>query len=550
MKNLLFLFILFSCPFVFIAQTAPNKYWVEFTDKSNTPYSIENPEEFMTQRAIDRREKYKIEFNSDDLPIDPEYINSLLSLGKVYLVNQSKWFNAVTVFCADSLLVSTFDDLPFVNQVKSVQQYSNTKKKAIKKEAILEHPQNKNEYGESWEQINMLGLHMLHELGYNGQNIQVGIMDAGFSRTNQLPALDRLYRENRLKLTRDFVLSPDHNIYQYSSHGTSVLSIAAAYQKDSLIGSGFMADYYLFRTEDSSQENLIEEDNWVSAVEYADYLGLDIVNTSLGYSNFEDSLASHTYEDMDGNTTRISIAMKIASSKGILPVTSAGNEGDDPWRFITAPGDADSCLTIGAVDKDGVHAGFSSFGPSFDGRVKPDIAAMGQGTAFARQDSTISRGNGTSFSAPLIAGAIACLWQAHPSKSNHEIMDAVRQSSHLYSNPNDSLGYGIPNFWIAHEILSGGFNFNQNQGIHLTVYPNPFIDHINIQIEDLDIENFELNLMDLHGKLLYTDQNLFPFGDLNLRSLNEEIQNLSAGFYLLEIIINGASYIEKIEKIE
>lgn len=300
---------------------------------------------------------------------------------------------------------------------------------------------------------------------------------------------------------------------------------------DSIIGSAPEADYYLFRTEDGSSEHVTEEDNWVRAAEMADSIGIQVVNSSLGYTTFELEENNHSYEDMDGNTTRISQAADIAASKGMLIVNSAGNSGDDSWYYIGAPADADSILAVGAVTDKGEYAWFSSRGPSFDGDVKPNVCGVGYQTVYADLTEGIKRGNGTSFSSPIIAGLAACLWQAFPDKSNMEIIRAIESSSHLINAPNDSLGYGIPDFFRAYESLSANKTFS-NSGI--LIYPNPFYECLNILVGNSEVNG--LKLYDTSAKLVYETSWLVIGDNAAALALSDELSHLSPGTYYLNFL--------------
>ena len=321
----------------------------------------------------------------------------------------------------------------------------------------------------------MIGGLQLHENGYFGDNINVAIFDAGFMGVDILPIFNNLWDNNKIIFTRDFV-NNNKNVFDYSQHGTMVLSVMGGYMLDSLIGTAPMANYLLFRTEDSESETMVEEDYWAAAAELADSIGVDIINSSLGYTiMYDDTINSHTYSDMDGNTTIITKAADRAASRGILVVNSAGNSGLSSWYHIGAPADGDSVLAIGAVDYLGKIASFSSRGPSFDGRIKPNVCAKGVSVVVADQDSTIRYANGTSFSAPIISGLSACLWQAISSNnielSNMDIINLIQESSSLFSNPNDSLGYGIPNFYLSYLNSSIDSSNYDNQ---INIFPNPF----------------------------------------------------------------------------
>jgi subtilisin family serine protease len=391
----------------------------------------------------------------------------------------------------------------------------------------------------------MLNGHLLHELGYHGEGMAIGVLDAGFKNVDENQAFSKLRSEDRLLGVKDFV-EANSNVFDEHSHGALVLSTMAAYYPDSIIGTAFMADYYLVRSEEAALENVVEEDNWVAAIEFCDSLGLDVINTSLGYSMFDDSTMNHVIDDLDGNTTRITIASDIAASKGMLLVTSAGNSGSSEWHFITAPADADSILTIGAVDAAGHHASFSSFGPTADGRVKPDVVAMGKASAYVATNGLMSTGNGTSFSSPIIAGLTACLWQAFPDKSNMEIIDAIRRSAHTYSSPSDSLGYGIPDFWKAFNMLR--VQENSESALGLEIFPNPFSNHVSVSFEANDTGSIKFELYDVSGRRLSIVTDGFSSGATRIKTFDFEWQDLPRGVYVFKLVADGVEETRKIIK--
>lgn len=455
MKSLsIFIFAVLFSGFV-SAQLAPNIYLVNFTDKNNCGYSIDKPEEFLSQRAIERRQKYNISITDQDLPVTNAYIDSLKSLGfEIYAV--SKWFNHAVVYTKDSELIQKLQSLSFVDLSKDTVK---TEKKQTDRKKLknLDVKYKKDDYvsfqyGLGENQITMLNGHYMHNRGFRGQGMQIAVLDAGFYKADELPALDSLFANNQILGIRDFV-ARDDEVFKDDSHGMQVLSTIGGYYPEKLVGTAPKAKFWLLRTEDESSEYIVEEYYWISGAEFADSVGVDMIHTSLGYNDFDDKVNSHTYEDMNGDTAPISIGADIASAKGLLVVTSAGNEGNDPWKYVSAPADADSVLSVGAVGSRGKISNFSSRGPSSDGRVKPDV--MGQGSfAFVQgNNGDITFSFGTSFSGPIIAGVVACLWQAHPSFPPQEIIEVVRRSSHKYDNPNGDYGYGIPDMAYAHEYL-------------------------------------------------------------------------------------------------
>jgi serine protease AprX len=339
---------------------------------------------------------------------------------------------------------------------------------------------------------------------------------------------------------------PGGNVYVEHWHGRSVLSCMAAILDGQLIGTAPQADYVLLRTEDAETEYIVEEDNWVAGAELCDSLGCDILNTSLGYSRFDDPSMDHTYLDMDGNTTRISIAAGIASQKGMIPVQSAGNSGESDWYFITAPADAHDILAVGAVGDVGNPAPWSSHGPSADGRVKPDVAAMGWGTIAVSGDGvSVQPVNGTSFSSPLVAGLVACLWQLHPQRTAQEIMDAVRRSASQYTQPDDDIGYGIPDFMLAHEILTLSIGVEERDSPTIQVFPMPFQNSIEI-LYPAD-GPADIQLFDLAGRTVYMAHSVHVQGGRLL--LNDaQLARLSAGSYVLAMTAGGNRITTKVIK--
>jgi hypothetical protein len=509
-----------------------NKYWVHFADKQDNGYSIENPSEYLSPRALERREKFGIVIDSTDLPITEAYIEQVKLAGGAVL-HRSKWFNAISVEVDDSNEVNAIRELPFVIQMQPVAA---TKIQCLQGES--DGPESRKSevrsvaYGQSTTQTTMVKGHYLHELGYKGEGMYIAVLDAGFERVDQISAFDSLRHHNRILGTYDFVRVQE-NVYDLGSHGRNVFSIMAGNLPNEFLGSAPSASYFLFRTEEGATEYKIEEDNWVAAVERADSLGVDLVNTSLGYTDYDDPTMSYTYSDMTGRIARISISATIAARKGMIIVSSAGNMGNSSWRYISAPGDADSILTIGAVNGSGSFARFSSYGPTADGRVKPDIVGMGQGTSYIGVSGTVEQGNGTSYSAPLLAGFVACLWQSNPTLQPQQLIQLVRESASSFSNPTDSIGYGIPDFQKAHyEILK-----NQNPvygNMMPVVYPNPFVDKVDIVLNAEITGNYKLEMVDLMGSRVYTEDRNVSVASYQTYTLTD-LGRLASGLYVVRI---------------
>ncbi|MEA3316614.1 MAG: S8 family serine peptidase [Bacteroidota bacterium] len=528
------------------AQTAPNKYLIQLSDKNNNNFSIYNPEEFLSAKAITRRNNQNINITTNDLPVTSAYTDSISALG-LKILNTSKWFNAITVYTTDTVLIDTIHKISFIKSVKKTATLKTKQSDKFKISEITNNFQkssntsfqdNPYSYGSSDTQICMLNGNILHKNGYSGQGKTIAIIDAGFYSVDTLPAFDSLWTNNQIIGTKDFVQA-NNNVFREHNHGMKVLSILAGNIPNFLIGSAPKANYWLLRSEDVSSEYTIEEDNWISAAEFADSAGVDIINTSLGYSEFDDSLQNYSYSDMDGNTTRISKAADLASSKGILVVVSAGNSGDDAWEYITAPADADSVIAVGAVDNNMTYAAFSSRGPSYDGRVKPNIAAMGSGTIHQTENGEIAAGNGTSFSAPIISGLAACLWQKYPELTNMQIKKKIEESANQFSSPGIYLGYGIPNFALAADLTEIK---NVKNKIIIKAYPNPFSNNINIEIKKYNKSYLKIELINIQGQIIYCKISKNNKIDI------DNLEKIPKGIYLLKISTKNTIYTKTLIK--
>jgi len=512
------------------SQTAPYRYRIQFTDKNDCTFSIEHPEEYLSAKAISRREKQNIIITKNDLPVTSKYTDSLSALG-LDIINRSKWFNTVTVYSTNNNLLDTISNISFIKDVSKIASLEMKKSKKLyipsseKNDKSNQVTQGTNfyNYGLSQGQICMLNGNILHNNGFAGEDKTIAIIDAGFYYADTLSAFDSLWLNSQIIGTKDFV-QHNNNVFREHNHGMKVLSILAGNIPGYLIGSAPKANYWLLRSEDVNSEYTIEEDNWISAAEFADSVGVDIINTSLGYSEFDDSTQDYTYSDMDGNSTRISIGANIAASKGILVIVSAGNSGDDTWEHITAPADADSVIAVGAVDSYLNYAPFSSRGPSFDGRVKPNIAAMGSGAYHQSTNGDIIAGNGTSFSAPIISGLAACLWQKFPNLTNMEIKSKIEESASQFLSPDIYLGYGIPNFAIASDLTNIVITDKAN---YIKCYPNPFSDNLNIEINNIQ----KVEIFNMQGQKIYS---LISKNILNKISL-KNLQEINTGIYILKI---------------
>ncbi|MBN2891036.1 MAG: S8 family serine peptidase [Bacteroidales bacterium] len=449
----LFLAIILSASFMQAQVKVYSDYYaVYFKDKAGTPYSIDKPEQFLSKKSIDRRKKFDIPINKQDLPVSPVYVKKLQDAG-FEVIKVSKWLNCAIVKTENIANYTKLSSMDFViNKPEPLaKDYRYKTYKRYKSKEKLEQSKDKYNYGKALTQTQMLNINLLHNEGYTGKGVTIAILDGGFFHVNELPAFKSLWKNGQIKGWYDFV-DMDTTVFDEGTHGMMVLSTIGG-NTEQLVGTAPDADFWLFVTEDGDSEYPIEEYNYVIAAEMADSIGVDIIHSSLGYADFDDKSLSYKYEDLNGNTAVSTIGADIASSKGILVVTSAGNEGNDPWRYVSAPADADSILAVGAVNFKGKYGSFSSQGPSYDNRIKPEVCAQGVSATVQLSNGRIGTANGTSFSGPIMAGAVACLVQAFPDKSNMEIIEAVIRNSSQAKSPDEKLGYGIPDFYKAFKYL-------------------------------------------------------------------------------------------------
>lgn len=532
------------------AQTAPDTYWVAFSDKNGTPYTVSEPEAFLSPKAIQRRAAQGIPIDPLDLPVDPAYVAAIEALEGVSVHNRSKWFNGVTVRVSDSAALAAIQGLPFVLEVRvrgreaTIQPGHKFDELATGADRDLDTAR----YGGSYRQLNMLHGEVLHSAGAKGQGMLIGVLDSGFEGVDMSLAFEPVRQRGGIVGTYDLV-DHDGEVYLDHWHGRCVLSCMAGTLDSMLIGTAPEADYVLIRTENIHSEFPVEEDDWVAGVELADSLGCDVLNTSLGYTTFDDSTMDHTHAMLDGQTLRCSIAANIAAQKGMIPVISAGNKGNDDWHYISAPADAIDVLAVGAVGAAEEHAPFSSWGPTTDGRVKPDVCAMGWGTRVLNvgQDSVVAA-NGTSFAAPIISGLVACLWQLHPQRTASEIMDAVRRSASLFQHPNDSMGYGIPDFsaasaWLAMSTVSDGPAPQSAMRVH----PVPFNDVLHVQVPGIGPGTAHVALFDGQGRVVRFTRTMV-LADDRLQLEPAGLADLMPGTYVIMVEQDGATYRQKVVK--
>lgn len=434
--------ILIGCSVSVNAHT----WWVGFTDKAGTAATLDNPSVYLSERALQRRERQGIAIDSTDLPVSQVYIETLKDMGCDILFT-SRWNNGATVSFPDSATLLALRRLAFVDTVELTQR--TTPAISPKRRQKLPQQTKTTDYGATADQIRQIGLDRLHEAGFTGQGIHLAVIDNGFYRCNEIAAFNNI--REQILLTKDFVQA-GNDVYRQGTHGTHVFSTIAGTIDGEFYGTAPQASYYLLRTEDDDTESPREIDAQVAAFELADSLGADIITTSLGYGiGFDDAAMDIPYSALDGKTLRNSKAATMAARKGIIVCASMGNDGNNEWYYLTSPADADSILSVGAVDRGGNPSIFTSHGPTADNRVKPEVCALGTETVIINASyGSAARANGTSFSTPIIAGMAACLWSALPELNNMQIIDRIVRHTSQYRTPDTSVGYGIPNAWQAY----------------------------------------------------------------------------------------------------
>ena len=430
------------------AQQDTLKYRISLKDKAATEYSLKKPEKYLSAKAIERRRKQNLPIDSTDLPVCRKYIDEIRKQG-VKIVVTGKWDNFVTVSCNDTTLIDRIAALPFVLSTEKVWISPGAGKPsmATERDSVLNQPTIHPDsiYGRAITPIQMSNGDKLHEAGFKGQGMTIAVIDAGFHNVDKITAMQNI----RILGTKDFV-NQQADIFAESSHGMSVLSCIGMNRPDIMTGTAPEASFWLLRSEDEYSEHLVEQDYWSAAVEFADSVGVDVINTSLGYYSFDDKSKNYKYRDLDGRHALMSRQASHIADKGMILVCSAGNSGAGSWKKITPPGDADNVLTVGAIDKRAVLATFSSVGNTADHRVKPDVVAVGVGSDVIRTDGNQGRANGTSFSSPIMCGMVTCLWQDCPTLTAKEVIELVRRSGDRAGFPDNIYGYGVPDMWKAY----------------------------------------------------------------------------------------------------
>lgn len=487
------------------AERVLHAYRVYLSDKNNSPYSTLHPEAFLSQRCIEKRARYNVPITTEDLPVNPAYVQAIQQISSdLHVWTKSRWTNTLTLFCYDTTHLNEVRALACVNRILPIGEYYFEDKRRE------EHPSNEwrdtvtepdtSIYGPAYRQIAMHNGHLLHSEGFTGDGMLIAVLDGGWSGFDYLPIMEELVGSGRLVGTYN-VLPHENGLYNLTDHGTCCTSTIACNEAYNMVGTAPNAAFAFIRTEDVPVECLFEEDFWVRGAEIADSLGADVITSSLGYHQFDDTLKYPTdYSTCDGSWSIASQAATMAAHRAMIVCVAAGNEGMNAWHKLSRPSDAEDILCVGAVNVDSLYAPFSGCGPSYDGRVKPDVVACGWGTYVMRGDGTVMAGNGTSFATPIIAGLSACLWQAIPQLSSLEIMQIIRESGHQYSTPDTLMGYGIPNFyqaWLSHHTDDVSA---YTQPSHYTIYPNPCRGSFNLLCPNDD--TLRIALYDSEGRLI------------------------------------------------
>ena len=537
MKKLCLFFFLFLTTSAFSQEDA----WVYFNAKGNEQTYYDAPLLMLSQRSLDRRITQNIPVDFKDVPLNQAYVNQIKGVAGLTVMAKSKWLNALHIRGTQSV-INSLKAFSFVEKIDFANKNLNQTGKFVKESKFKELTSTKNTkinfaYGSSANQIQMLNGQVLHQQNYTGTGKVIAIMDAGFPGVNTAQPFQRLRDNNQILGGYDFV-SRNSNFYTGNSHGTLVLSTMGGYKDNALVGTAPDAAYYLFITEDAASENPVEESLWVEAAERADSLGVDIVNTSLGYFEFDNPSYNHTYSEMNGATAFISRGAEIAFSRGMIIVAAAGNEGGTSKPYIAVPADAVSVIAVGAVNATKVKASFSSIGPTSDGRIKPDVMAQGVASVLSNEFGTITTANGTSFSSPIMAGMIASLWQAYPNKTNKQIRQLVIESGDRFTQPNNLYGFGIPDFSVA--LNNGTLSLNEFNGANFTLFPNPTADFLTVSFPT----SFDKGKVIIYS---FSGQKIFE-SNLTRQSNSISLQSLNSGIYIYKIESNSFSKTGKIIK--
>ena len=516
-------------------QAQENRYIVHFKDKLNTPYSIDEPEQFLSSKSLDRRDKQQIPVLQEDLPVNPSYITGVKNSGAKTFFS-SRWLNCLLIE-ADPVILPAIQALPYVSKTELVAPGKRLTGGRIRK---WKSKSGSPDAAATVQQLQLIGLDEMQLEGFRGENLTIAVFDSGFPGVNFASPFQPLFLENRLKFTYNFVANTS-NVYQYDDHGTEVFSVMAA-DTPEFTGGAYKANFILFITEDVTSEYRIEEFNWLFAAEKADSAGVDIINSSVGYNLFDDSSMNYTSSSLDGKTAIVTQAATKAISKGMVVLCSAGNEGSNSWKFVTPPADASGILAVGSVTEQEARSNFSSIGPSADGRIKPDVMALGSGTAVVKSNGSIGSNSGTSFASPLVASLAAGVWQAFPFLSAVEIYESIVKSADQYNTPDTQKGYGLPHFRAIKNYIESGV-INEE----ITVHPNPLAgDSIAVTLKNPKGDSLSIIVYDLQGRIMTESTHYITWEN---NPIYYNLSGLGPGMYFIKAISGSSSKIFRIVKL-
>lgn len=535
---ILFLSMILLLPVTVHSQAAGYYYRVYFRDKGNYEINDFQPLQLLSERAVERRQKEQIDIlDYRDLPVFITYLNELSS-GGLTLHCTSKWMNTALFKTSSAANIDSLLALPFISDIKTVKIPGRKNTGEDKLDFILNESSD-----DSYDRpITMLNGYSLHNQGYSGNGILIAVLDGGFDNAEEISSLNDLRNRNGIKATYDFVNNSEF-VYNSSTHGTAVLSVLAGRLPFTIEGTAQEADYLLLKSEDVSSEFPCEEDYWAAAAEYADSSGADIITSSLGYSTFDDPAMSYKYSDLDGNKAFVTIAADIAASKGIMVFNSAGNERNKSWKRIICPADGDSVIAVGAVDGNNLISAFSSAGPAYDRRIKPDNSAMGVAVPVQTSATTTSKANGTSFSCPVLSGMTACLMQSFPKAKNSDIIKVLRESSDRFSSPDSLYGYGIPDMGAALLRLEDMYLLKP-EGLSVAL-PNPTTGEFEIIFRE-PYESIVIEIFTTSGRIIWKRE-IEPFAGRVLKI--DELANREQGLYIIRISTPTTKIIHKVIKL-
>ncbi|WP_149242702.1 S8 family peptidase [Dyadobacter sp. 32] len=520
------------------AQSNP-RYLILFKDKAGSPYSVNKPNEYLSARSIERRARQKIQITENDFPVNPAYVVAVKQTGAAAIF-PSRWFNGLVVEASASQL-EAIKKLSFFKGIELNLPIANITSKSPGVERSLAIHQKFEttediDYGRMRDQLALIGVDHLHQKGLHGENMLIAVFDNGFVKANEIDYFKPIFDEKRLVDSYNF-LSRQSNVYEGSDpHGRNVWSTIAAYKPGTLVGAAYKASFALYTTENNSGESPYEEVTWLMAAERADSLGVDVINSSLGYydflSEFNTPAYNYPYSKLDGKTTIISKAARFACRKGIIVVNAAGNEGSNGWGKLVAPADVDSVLTVGSTDYLRNRAANSSLGPNAAGQLKPDVAAVGVGAIIGNSTGGASSSSGTSFASPQIAGLAAILWQGYPNLTSQQIISVLKKSGHQASKPDTLLGYGVPDGELAEAIILTDYPIlgAEIEVLHSVILsPNPVQDNLILNFPASMTGNATFTIIHSNGvELSRQRKTVQSQTELNTGHLN-------SGLYLLRI---------------